>query len=70
MDLMLLLGLMTKPLQLYLLVLPQKTSITEGKHCVTVASLFEQYEQENAQNWKPATLRENKASHAALIEVF
>ncbi|ELK0606319.1 site-specific integrase [Escherichia coli] len=49
---------------------PQKTSITEGKHCVTVASLFEQYEQENAQNWKPATLRENKASHAALIEVF
>ena len=37
---------------------------------VTVASLFEQYEAENAQNWKPATLRENKASHAALIEIF
>ncbi|EFN0009531.1 site-specific integrase [Escherichia coli] len=37
---------------------------------ITIASLFEQYEQENAQNWKPATLRENKASHAALIEVF
>ncbi|MBY4850345.1 tyrosine-type recombinase/integrase [Serratia marcescens] len=35
-----------------------------------VASLFEQYEAENAQNWKPATLRENKASHAALIEIF
>lgn len=37
---------------------------------ITVASLFEQYEAENAQNWKPATLRENKASHAALIEIF
>jgi len=37
---------------------------------VTVSSLFEQYEAENAQNWKPATLRENKASHAALIEIF
>lgn len=37
---------------------------------VTVASLFEQYEAENSQNWKPATLRENKASHAALIEIF
>ncbi|EFL9548383.1 site-specific integrase [Escherichia coli] len=37
---------------------------------ITIASLFEQYEAENAQNWKPATLRENKASHAALIEIF
>lgn len=37
---------------------------------VTVTSLFEQYEAENAQNWKPATLRENKASHTALIEIF
>ncbi|HHW8983257.1 tyrosine-type recombinase/integrase [Citrobacter freundii] len=37
---------------------------------VTVSSLFEQYEAENAQNWKPTTLRENKASHAALIEIF
>ncbi|HCR0140435.1 TPA: site-specific integrase [Klebsiella aerogenes] len=37
---------------------------------VTVASLFKQYEAENAQNWKPATLRENQASHAALIEIF
>ncbi|EEQ4674177.1 site-specific integrase [Escherichia coli] len=49
---------------------PQKPSIPEDKPSVTVASLFEQYEQENAQNWKPATLRENKASHAALIEIF
>lgn len=37
---------------------------------VTVASLFKQYEAENAQNWKPATLRENQSSHAALIEIF
>ena len=37
---------------------------------VTVARLFEQYEAENAQNWKPATLRENQSSHAALIEIF
>lgn len=35
---------------------PQKPSIPEDKPSVTVASLFEQYEQENAQNWKPATL--------------
>ncbi len=37
---------------------------------VTVTSLFEQYEAENAQNWKPATLRENQSAHAALIEIF
>lgn len=37
---------------------------------VTVTSLFKQYEAENAQNWKPATLRENQSSHAALIEIF
>ncbi len=37
---------------------------------VSVASLFEQYEAENAQNWKPSTLRENQSSHAALIEIF
>ncbi|OVZ81757.1 integrase [Yersinia kristensenii] len=42
----------------------------EVKPEVTVASLFEQYETENSQNWKPATLRENKASHTALIEIF
>ncbi|MCK7273141.1 site-specific integrase [Enterobacter kobei] len=36
----------------------------------TLASLIEQYEQENAQNWKPATLSENRASHSTLIEIF
>lgn len=45
-------------------------SAQEVQPVVTVASLFEQYEAENSQNWKPATLRENKASHAALIEIF
>lgn len=53
---------------------PKELRSPEGKPevtpSVTVASLFEQYEAENAQNWKPATLRENKASHAALIEIF
>lgn len=37
---------------------------------LTLASLIEQYEQENAQNWKPATLSENRASHSTLIEIF
>ncbi len=45
-------------------------SAPEVKPCVTVASLFEQYEAENSQHWKPTTLRENKASHTALIEIF
>lgn len=45
-------------------------SAPEVKPEVTITSLFEQYEAENAQNWKPATLRENKASHIALIEIF
>lgn len=37
---------------------------------VSVAALFGQYEDENAQNWKPATLRENTSAHATLIEIF
>lgn len=37
---------------------------------LTLSSLIEQYEQENAQNWKPATLSENRASHSTLIEIF
>ncbi|ROP59703.1 phage integrase family protein [Enterobacter sp. BIGb0383] len=37
---------------------------------LTLASLIDQYEQENAQNWKPATLSENRASHSTLIEIF
>lgn len=49
---------------------PEAVTSAEVKPCVTVENLFEQYEAENAQNWKPATLRENKASHAALIEIF
>ncbi|GLV69107.1 hypothetical protein Pcaca03_15510 [Pectobacterium carotovorum subsp. carotovorum] len=37
---------------------------------VSLAALFGQYEEENAQNWKPATLRENTSAHATLIEIF
>ncbi len=48
----------------------QSVSTPEVKPGVTVESLFEQYEAENSQNWKPATLRENKASHTALLEIF
>ncbi|MBT0469039.1 site-specific integrase [Morganella morganii subsp. morganii] len=35
-----------------------------------VSRLFQQYTEENAQNWKPATLRENKAAYTVLLEVF
>ncbi|HCC6439072.1 TPA: integrase, partial [Escherichia coli] len=42
---------------------PQRPIIPEDETSVTVTSLFEQYEQENAQKWKQTTLRENKASH-------
>lgn len=37
---------------------------------VTLSFLVEQYEKENVQNWKPATLKENQASHGTLIEIF
>ncbi|MEA9396353.1 site-specific integrase [Lelliottia amnigena] len=37
---------------------------------VTLGFLVEQYEKENIQNWKPATLKENQASHGTLIEIF
>lgn len=37
---------------------------------VTLSYLVEQYEKDNGQNWKPATLKENQASHGTLIEIF
>lgn len=37
---------------------------------ISLSSLVEQFEQENIQNWKPATLSENRAAHATLIEIF
>lgn len=49
---------------------PKELRSPEVTPSVTVANLFEQYEAENAQNWKPGTLRENQSSHAALIEIF
>ncbi|MFP1786018.1 tyrosine-type recombinase/integrase [Lonsdalea quercina] len=51
---------------------PEVTPCTSSRAGTTtsIASIFKQYEEENSQNWKPATLRENKASYAALIEIF
>ncbi|XXD08237.1 tyrosine-type recombinase/integrase [Klebsiella sp. R445] len=37
---------------------------------VCLSDLIEQYESENIQNWKPATLSENQASHSTLVEIF
>lgn len=37
---------------------------------VDFSGLIEQYEKENLQNWKPATLSENRASHSTLVEIF
>nr|WP_233972013.1 site-specific integrase [Pectobacterium versatile] len=49
---------------------PHSPQVKPEVTAVSVASLFEQYETENAQNWKPATLRENTSAHATLIEIF
>ncbi|WP_235135774.1 site-specific integrase [Lelliottia amnigena] len=43
---------------------------TKLRPSVTLSFLVEQYEKENIQNWKPATLKENQASHGTLIEIF
>ena len=45
-------------------------STNQLRPLVTLGFLVEQYEKENIQNWKPATLKENQASHGALIEIF
>lgn len=55
--------------------LPESLSVSPeprvtGHQAVGLSFLIEQYEQENAQNWKPATLSENKSSHSTLIEIF
>lgn len=41
-----------------------------GQAAVTLRFLVEQYEKENVQNWKPATLKENQSAHDTLIEIF
>lgn len=46
------------------------TASTKLRPSVTLSFLVEQYEKENVQNWKPATLKENQASHGTLIEIF
>lgn len=43
---------------------------TDTETMVSVSSLFEQYENEKVQSWKPATERENKAAHSVLVEIF
>lgn len=45
-------------------------STNQLRPLVTLGFLVEQYEKENIQNWKPATLKENQASHGTLIEIF
>lgn len=52
-------------------------SVSEGESVkpstsnpVDLCDLIEQYEKENLQKWKPATLSENRASHSTLIEIF
>ncbi|EFK1634736.1 integrase [Escherichia coli] len=48
----------------------QEVDSVEPRLAVTLRFLVEQYEKEKAQNWKPATLKENQASHDTLIEIF
>ena len=48
----------------------QEGESAEPRPAVTLRFLVEQYEKENVQNWKPATLKENQASHSTLIEIF
>lgn len=48
----------------------QEVESVEPRPAVTLRFLIEQYEKENIQNWKPATLKENQASHGTLIEIF
>ncbi|ELY2625136.1 site-specific integrase [Cronobacter sakazakii] len=48
----------------------QEVDSVEPRPAVTLRFLVEQYEKEKAQNWKPATLKENQASHDTLIEIF
>ncbi|HAV2210073.1 TPA: site-specific integrase [Enterobacter cloacae] len=48
----------------------QEVESVEPRPAVTLRFLVEQYEKENVQNWKPATLKENQASHSTLIEIF
>lgn len=45
-------------------------SVDAPKGTISPASLFEQFENEHVQSWKPATYSENKASHSALLEIF
>ncbi|MRT11972.1 tyrosine-type recombinase/integrase [Enterobacteriaceae bacterium RIT711] len=54
----------------YLPVSDQQSVMPSTSNPVDLSDLIEQYEKENQQNWKPATLSENSASHSTLIEIF
>lgn len=54
----------------HLSVSDQQSVLPSTSNPVDLSDLIEQYERENLQNWKPATLSENRASHATLIEIF
>lgn len=49
---------------------PQVSVMSSTSNPVYLSDLIKQYEDENLQNWKPATLSENKASHCTLVEIF
>lgn len=48
----------------------QQSVLPSTSNPVDLSDLIKQYEKENIQNWKPATLSENRASHSTLIEIF
>lgn len=48
----------------------QVSVLPSSSNPVDLSDLIEQYEKENLQHWKPATLSENRASHSTLIEIF
>ncbi|MCX9070651.1 site-specific integrase [Citrobacter portucalensis] len=54
----------------HLSVSDQQSVFPSTSNPVDLSDLIEQYERENIQNWKPATLSENRASHSTLIEIF
>lgn len=54
----------------HLLVSDRESVKQSTSNPVDLSGLIEQYEKENLQNWKPATLSENRASHSTLIEIF
>ncbi|EOE6836617.1 site-specific integrase [Proteus mirabilis] len=44
--------------------------VSTPNEAITLSSLIALYEAEHSQSWKPSTLRDNKASHEVLAEIF